>query len=234
MQLLTSLIGGSGNTILNAALALGVVLILIFLGLWLLKLVFKASSTVGRGRGRRLALIDALPIDNKRQLLIIRRDNVEHLILTGGPQDLVVETGIAVEQAAAAPRPIPVARRQQAPQPQTPQRAPLPQRAPAPELPPQQLASNDEPVGRNPLDRLRELGRPAAQRRSPSLRHTGLMRPVSRMEPALIPANADNSVQPDTDSATTSRVTPFGGSRDGNGQAFGGDGNSGGQRDEGY
>jgi flagellar protein FliO/FliZ len=240
MQLLTSLIGGSGNTILNAALALGVVLILIFLGLWLLKLVFKASSTVGRGRGRRLALIDALPIDNKRQLLIIRRDNVEHLILTGGPQDLVVETGIAVEQPAAAPRPIPVARRQPVAQAQsqshTPQRAPLPQRAPAPEIPPvpQQLASNDEPIARNPLDRLRELGRPTAQRRSPSLRHTGLMRPVSRMEPALIPANADNSVQPETDSATTSRVTPFGGSRDGNGQAFGGDGNPGGQRDEGY
>ena len=241
MQFLTSLIGGSGNTILNAALALGVVLILIFLGLWALKLVFKASSTVGRGSKRRLAVIDALPIDNKRQLLIIRRDNVEHLILTGGPQDVVVETGIAVEQAAAAPRPIPVARRPAiAPQqgaPQAPQRAPLPQRAPAPEAAPTvapQFASNDEPTARNPLDRLRDLGRPTAQRRSPSLRHTGLMRPVSRMEPALIPANADNSDPHQTDSATTSRVTPFGGSRDGNGQAFGGDGNSSGQRDEGY
>ena len=186
-------------------------------------------------------VIDALPIDNKRQLLIIRRDNVEHLILTGGPQDVVVETGIAVEQAAVAPRPIPVARRPAiAPQqgaPQAPQRAPLPQRAPAPEAAPlvaPQFASNDEPTARNPLDRLRDLGRPTAQRRSPSLRHTGLMRPVSRMEPALIPANADNSDPHQTDSATTSRVTPFGGSRDGNGQAFGGDGNSSGQRDEGY
>jgi len=236
MQFLTSLIGGSGNTILNAALALGVVLVLIFLGLWALKLVFKASTTVGRGRNRRLAVIDALPIDNKRQLLIVRRDNVEHLILTGGPQDVVVEAGIPVEHAAAAPRPLPVVRRPAVAPTQAPQRAPVPQRAPAVEAAPHlpHIASNDETVARNPLDRLRDLGRPANQRRSPSLRHTGLMRPVSRMEPALIPANADNSVQPLPDSATTGRVTPFGAPRDSNGQAFGGDGNPGGHRDEGY
>ena len=32
--------------------------------------------------------------------MIIRRDNVEHLIMTGGPQDLVIETGIAVAEHA--------------------------------------------------------------------------------------------------------------------------------------
>jgi flagellar protein FliO/FliZ len=243
MQFLTSLIGGSGNMILNAALALGVVLILIFLGLWALKLIFRASSNVGRGSKRRLAIVDSLPVDGRRQLIIIRRDNVEHLILTGGPQDLVVETGIAAEAQSLAPRPIPVVRRPlQAgtPAPQAPLRAPLPQRAPsaeavAPIVPPMPpVASNDESAPRSPLDRLRELGR-SGERRPPSLRHTGLMRPVSRMEPAMIPANADNSVPARPDSATTGRVMPFGGPRgDGNGQAFGGDDNPDGHRDEGY
>jgi hypothetical protein len=30
-----------------------------------------------------------------RRLVLIRRDDVEHLIMTGGPVDVVIETGIA-------------------------------------------------------------------------------------------------------------------------------------------
>ena len=114
MQFITSLFGGSGNTLLTAAFALGVVLVLIVLGVWLLKLIFAASSNVGRGRNRRLSVVDSLALDPKRQLLIIRRDNVEHLILTGGSQDVVVESGIPVhEQQSAQPprRPLPGAAR---------------------------------------------------------------------------------------------------------------------------
>jgi flagellar biogenesis protein FliO len=111
MQFITSLIGGSGNTWLTALFALGIVVVLIVLGVWLLKLVFNASTSVARGRNRRLAVVDTLALDPKRQLLIIRRDNVEHLLLVGGPQDLVVEAGIPVEETQAAQptrRPIPV------------------------------------------------------------------------------------------------------------------------------
>ncbi|MEO8883011.1 MAG: hypothetical protein ABI377_06330 [Devosia sp.] len=228
MPVLFSLIGG--NMILNAALALGVVLVLIVLALWGLKLVMRASNNVVRGgTKKRLAVIDALPVDGKRQLLIIRRDNVEHLILTGGPQDVVVETGFAAEAPASA-RPTPARR---APLPQNPQRAPVPQRPPVPEAA-APIASNDEAPAMSPLDRLRDLGRTTGVRRNPSLRHTGLLRPVSRMEPGLIPSNPDNSAPHDPDSATTARVMPFGAPRDGNGQAFGGDGNPDGRRDESY
>jgi flagellar protein FliO/FliZ len=241
MQFLTSLIGGTGNTILNAALALGIVLVLIFLALWALKIVMRASNNVVRGGKRRLAVVDTLPVDGKRQLVIIRRDNVEHLILTGGPQDVVVETGIPAETAAARPglasrRPAqPPAQAAAPPYPQQPQRAPAPQRAPVPEaaLP---IPSNDVVPPRSPLDRLRDLGRSPTQRRPGSLRHTGLMRPVSRMEPALVPANVDNPQQPPADSATsgtTGRVMPFGGAREGNGQDLD-DGNGDGHRDENY
>jgi len=239
MQFLTSLIGGSGNTILNAVLALAAVIVLIVLALWVLKVVMRASNNVVRGGKRRLAVVDTLPVDGKRQLVIVRRDNVEHLILTGGPQDMLVESGIAIENqpvagrtvaAARRPGPVPQAQPQAATTPPAqqgqPQRAPAPQRAQAAEtiIP---MPSNDE-APRSPLDRLRDLGR-SSGRRPGSLRHTGLMRPVSRMEPGMIPANVDNSGD---DSATTGRVMPFSGPREGGGQGFGGNGNE--QRDEGY
>lgn len=195
MQFLTSLFGGSENTILTAILALGIVLALIVLGLWVLKVFFRASTNIGRGRNRRLSVVDTVTVDPKRQLLIVRRDNVEHLILTGGPQDLVVETGIPVE------RPTPPARR------------PVPSVAGAPaETTPQvRLDPARDTTGaiaygapiRTPMERLRDLGRPAGQRKSSSLRHTGLMRPVSRMETAVIPMNPDRTEHPPVDSATT-------------------------------
>ncbi len=239
MQFLTSLIGGSGNTILNAALALGIVIVLIFLGLWVLKLISNAASGAGRGKARRLAVIDTLPVDGKRQLMIVRRDNVEHLILTGGPTDVVVESGIPVEavglRAAAARRAAAVQAAQPAanPPPQQMQRAPAPSRPTLAEAPPPiPVASNDE-IARSPVERLRELGRPAAQHRPASLRHTGLLRPASRPEPGFSPASGDNSVR-NPDSATSGRVTPFGAPRD-NGQAFSDDDDiASGQRDEGY
>ena len=238
MQLITSLVGGSGNVILNAVLALAVVLVLVFLALWALKLVMRASNNVVRGGSRkRLAVVDTLPVDGKRQLVIIRRDNVEHLILTGGPQDVVVETVIAIEALPTGERPIPTVRSRQtaaAPTPAQPQRAGAPQRAPAQEtlLP---VPSNDEAPPRSPLERLRDLGSSGTgQSRPGSVRHTGLMRPVSRMEPGFMPANADNSIPAAPDSATTGRIMPFGAPRDGNRQEFGDDGTPGGHRDEGY
>jgi hypothetical protein len=53
-------------------------------------------------RIRRLAFIERAYLDGGRKLLLVRRDNVEHLILIGGPIDLVVETGIPAEAYPAA------------------------------------------------------------------------------------------------------------------------------------
>ena len=44
---------------------------------------------------RRLSVSEQFNLDNRRRLILIRRDNVEHLIMTGGPVDVVIETGIA-------------------------------------------------------------------------------------------------------------------------------------------
>jgi len=179
MQFLTSLLGESAGMIVTSVLALGIVLVLVVLGLWLLKLVTRSTASVGRGRNRRLSVIDHMQVDAKRQLLIVRRDDVEHLILTGGPQDLVVEAGIPVERPPVAAR-----------------------RPAEKEVPPAPTPTLTKPE----LDKLREFVRSGAQRKSPTLRQTGLLRPVSTMEPAVIPMPpmaGDNSGRARADSATT-------------------------------
>ena len=58
------------------------------------------SFTAG-ARERRLDVIDHANVDGKRRLLLVRRDNVEHLIMTGGPVDVVIETGIGASTASS-------------------------------------------------------------------------------------------------------------------------------------
>jgi flagellar protein FliO/FliZ len=61
-----------------------------------------------RGRQPRLAVIDYASVDGRRRLILVRRDNVEHLLMIGGPTDVVVEPNIV--RAVAAPRDMPAAR----------------------------------------------------------------------------------------------------------------------------
>ena len=44
----------------------------------------------------RLGVMEQASVDSRRKLVLIRRDDVEHLIMTGGPVDVVIETGIAI------------------------------------------------------------------------------------------------------------------------------------------
>src|SRR5579864_2045786 len=73
-----------------------VVLALIGLVAWLIRRF--ASNRLGantqRGRMPRLAVIDAAAVDGRRRLVLVRRDNVEHLLMIGGPTDIVVEPNI--------------------------------------------------------------------------------------------------------------------------------------------
>lgn len=55
-----------------------------------------------RGRQPRLAVIDYATVDGRRRLILVRRDNVEHLLMIGGPSDVVVEPNIV--RAVAPPR----------------------------------------------------------------------------------------------------------------------------------
>src|SRR5438034_5147657 len=84
----------------------------------------RLGADTQRGRMPRLAVIDAAAVDGRRRLVLVRRDNVEHLLMIGGPSDIVVEPNIV----RAMPN-----RDQMAPRPavgeQPPRIAPLPDTA---------------------------------------------------------------------------------------------------------
>ena len=50
---------------------------------------------------RRLGVVEQASVDSRRRLLLIRRDGVEHLIMTGGPVDVLIETGIGERRQRA-------------------------------------------------------------------------------------------------------------------------------------
>ena len=55
---------------------------------------------------KRVDVVEQVSIDARRKLVLIRRDEVEHLVMTGGPVDVVIETGIGDKpQLASAAEP---------------------------------------------------------------------------------------------------------------------------------
>src|SRR5882672_5861374 len=107
---MSSLFGVELPTPVNFVIAFAFVLLLIGAAAWLVR---RFGSTridaAARGRQPRLAVIDSAAVDGRRKLVIVRRDNVEHLLMIGGPSDVVVETNI-VRGAAVATRDAPPAR----------------------------------------------------------------------------------------------------------------------------
>jgi len=98
-----------------------------------------------RAREPRLAVVDHASVDGNRQLIVVRRDNVEHLLMIGAWTDVVVEANIV--RAAPAAREVVL--------PQLPAAAgPLPRAIPLPEsglwppvaLPPRMKPLMDEPA----------------------------------------------------------------------------------------
>ncbi|MDX2289567.1 MAG: flagellar biosynthetic protein FliO [Hyphomicrobiaceae bacterium] len=49
----------------------------------------------------RLDIVEQSSVDGRRRLVLIRRDDTEHLIMTGGPVDVVIETGIKAPSTRA-------------------------------------------------------------------------------------------------------------------------------------
>ncbi|OAN50226.1 hypothetical protein A6A04_02140 [Paramagnetospirillum marisnigri] len=80
---------------LRFLLSLTLVLGLIFAVTWAIRRwgagVLVPKLARGAGGARRLALVDVLSLDGKRRLVLVRRDDREHLLLLGINGDLVVE-----------------------------------------------------------------------------------------------------------------------------------------------
>jgi flagellar protein FliO/FliZ len=60
---------------------------------------FGLGSLVRPTASRRLAIVETLLIGPRQRLLIVRRDGVEHLVLSGPEGTSVVEAGIPVTNA---------------------------------------------------------------------------------------------------------------------------------------
>jgi flagellar protein FliO/FliZ len=135
---LEPIFGETGAVFAQYVITLVVVLLLVGLIAWLVRHYARGSAGNGaRGRLPRLAIVDALPIDSRRRLVLVRRDNIEHLILIGGTSDVVVEPGIVrtrVQQRPAQPQP----------QTRAPGAAPTTPSATAPAAPPASAAPRQQ------------------------------------------------------------------------------------------
>ena len=121
----------AGPSFVSAVLWTLLALVLLVIVLVIVRLVrsltFGTFVVGGRNRKTRLAVMDATAVDSHRRLVLVRRDDVEHLILIGGPTDVVVEQHIrhGQQRRPAAPQE----------QPQQHQHEPPPQPRPAPAEP---------------------------------------------------------------------------------------------------
>jgi flagellar protein FliO/FliZ len=92
MQSLFDKLGSTATYVLGAIFF--IVLLLVLLMVVRALLAGRVRAAGGRSRQPRLGVVDAFDLDRQRQLVLVRRDNVEHLIMIGGPNDVVVETAI--------------------------------------------------------------------------------------------------------------------------------------------
>ncbi|ABE38928.1 conserved hypothetical protein [Rhodopseudomonas palustris BisB5] len=182
------------------------------------------------GRMPRLAVIDAAAVDGRRRLVLVRRDNVEHLLMIGGPSDIVVESNIiranpAREQAAQrpglgveprlAPADWEAEGATESPEPQTPELPPRPSRpsfadeARRPAPPPMPQRRTTEFPGNDPFAGLipEPMTRPEPMPRS----ELPIARPDPRSEPRpeLRPEpRAESRPEPRMDPAPRPRAEP--------------------------
>jgi hypothetical protein len=186
-------------------------LILLVIVLVIIRLIrsmtFGTFVAGGRNRKTRLAVMDATAVDSHRRLVLVRRDDIEHLLLIGGPTDVVVEREIRLGQTrrsqsvfggenayeAPAPAPLPTS-----PIPATPPAAPVRQRAPEPvQLPPLPIRGSSVPppparVPERPPQPVRQPERPVQPPRPtrqtgarPPTRETSM--PSARSNPPRLP-----------------------------------------------
>src|SRR5262245_56346329 len=119
LEWLQGLAGQQYATMLGGILAALILLAVVLLIIRLVRsLTFGTFVAGGRTRKTRLAVMDATAVDSHRRLVLVRRDDVEHLLLIGGPTDVVVEQDIRLHVQTRRP-----AHQADAPQDQVPLRA---------------------------------------------------------------------------------------------------------------
>jgi len=100
MQMLESLIGAQGTRYASFLLIALAMLALILILWWLIRKALGDRLNMSdrpdrRGRPPRLGITESFAVDRQgRRLVMVRRDNVEHLVMIGGPNDLLIESNV--------------------------------------------------------------------------------------------------------------------------------------------
>jgi flagellar protein FliO/FliZ len=136
-----------------------------------------------RNGSQRVGVIESVQLDGKRSIKLVRRDNIEHLVLVGGRNDLMIEPNIVRRPA------------------------PKPAHRPAPEmsaLPPPGVPTREPLAGSPPKSRQHDLGE-LTRRLEAELRDSPPLRPYSpppRTEAeSLAQSEANMQVEPDGEEA---------------------------------
>lgn len=83
----------------QVALAFGGLLLLLALFYYGARALSGSTSRAGKWRaGQRIGVVDTMPVDGTRRLVLVRRDDTEHLLLLGTHGDLVIESNIPMPQ----------------------------------------------------------------------------------------------------------------------------------------
>lgn len=85
--------------LLSYAFAVFGVLALLGLVLWFVRRSGGAAPARKSPPARRLAVVDQIALDDKRRLVLVQRDGVQHLVILGGANELLVESGIVESRA---------------------------------------------------------------------------------------------------------------------------------------
>lgn len=79
----------------QVALAFGALLLLLALFYYGARALSGTTTRGGKWRpGQRIGVVDSMPVDGTRRLVLVRRDDTEHLLLVGTHGDLVIESNI--------------------------------------------------------------------------------------------------------------------------------------------
>jgi hypothetical protein len=159
--MIEQLMSDYGGRLLIAILGVGIGFLCLIGVLWVMRGRRGPSPFIRGGRNRhpRLQVLDAAAVDTRRRLVLVRRDDVEHLIMIGGPTDIVIESGIPGARRTETSTVVEAPARQ-GPEPQE-QPAPVP----SPALAGRPARANRQPVAKHQAQRQGELSETTARPR---------------------------------------------------------------------
>jgi len=91
---MATLVGGDLAPLAAFLVWLIIAIVVVVGGIWIARRLLRGRFRGGWSGEIRLDVVDAAPIDNRRRLVLVRRDDVEHLIVIGGHTEFVVESNI--------------------------------------------------------------------------------------------------------------------------------------------